>query len=101
VAGLIQGQSSLPEIISKPDTGEGGGGHGWIVTVFNNDFNTHDEVTNILMVATGCDLQEAEMETWEVHNLGKSVVHHGDQRECEQAASVIAQIGIEVRVSHE
>jgi ATP-dependent Clp protease adapter protein ClpS len=97
VAGLT---ASLPETVNQPDTGQEGRG-GWIVTVFDNDFNTQSEVINILMVATGCDLEEAEMETWEVHNLGKSVVHHGDQPECEQAASVIAQIGIEVRVSQE
>ena len=93
--------ASLPDVIGKPDTGQGGGIGGWIVTVFDNDFNTHDEVTNILIVATGCDMEEAQMETWEVHNLGKSVVHHGDRQECEQAAAVIAQIGIEVQVSQE
>jgi ATP-dependent Clp protease adapter protein ClpS len=71
---------------------------GWIVIVFDNPTNTFDEVIGILQKATGCSLEEAEMETWEVHHLGRSVVHHGDQAECERAASVIATIGIQVKV---
>jgi ATP-dependent Clp protease adapter protein ClpS len=55
----------------------------------------------ILMVATKCNFEEAQMETWEVHNLGKSVVHHGSQDECERVAIVIRQIGIKVEVLSE
>ena len=70
----------------------------FIVIVFNNATNTFDEVISILQKATGCSLEEAEMETWEVHNTGRSVVHHGDRAECERAAAVIASIGIKVAV---
>jgi ATP-dependent Clp protease adapter protein ClpS len=72
-----------------------------VVTVFNNDHNTWDEVIQILILATGCDFEEAELETWEIDHLGRSVVHHGEKEECDDAAAVIAQIGIEVRVSKE
>jgi ATP-dependent Clp protease adapter protein ClpS len=96
---------SAPGTLDRPETEgalpEGSGRGEWIVTVFDNDFNTHDEVIHILMVATNCNVEEAQMETWEIHNLGRSVVHHSDQRECEQVAAVIAQIGIDVRVSQE
>lgn len=70
----------------------------WLVTVFNNDYNTWDEVTAILRLATGCGQDEAEMETWEIDRLGKSIVHHGDQPECERAAGIIRTIGIKVAV---
>ncbi len=70
----------------------------WIVIVFDNDRNTFDEVIGILQKATGCSLEEAEMETWEVHHLGRSVVHHGERAECDRAAAVIATIGIRVAV---
>ena len=70
----------------------------WIVIVFNNDYNTWDEVIGILQKATGCSLEEAEMETWEIDNLGRSVVHHGVQDECDRAAAIIATIGIKVAV---
>lgn len=69
-----------------------------IVIVFDNSVNTVDEVIDILQKATGCSLAEAEMETWEIDNLGKSIVHHGDRAECERAAAIIATIGIEVKV---
>jgi ATP-dependent Clp protease adapter protein ClpS len=80
------------EIVPDQYTGE------WIVIVFDNPVNTFDEVIMILQKATGCSLEEAEMETWEVHHLGRSLVHHGSQTECERAASIIRTIGIEVAV---
>jgi ATP-dependent Clp protease adapter protein ClpS len=70
----------------------------YIVIVFNNEVNTYDEVILILQKATGCTLEEAEMETWEIDHTGRSVVHHGDQAECERAAAIIATIGIQVAV---
>ena len=73
-------------------------GSGYIVIVYDNDKNTYDQVVGILMKATACTLEEAQIETWEVDNLGKSVVHHGGQEECERAASIIRTIGIRVEV---
>jgi ATP-dependent Clp protease adapter protein ClpS len=46
-------------------------------------------------------VDEAEMETWEVHHLGKSVVHHGGKEECETASAIISEIGIRVEVYEE
>ncbi|MBM3494927.1 MAG: ATP-dependent Clp protease adaptor ClpS [Armatimonadetes bacterium] len=86
-----------PEIQTADPT-IGTGEH--IVVVYDNDHNTIDEVIDILMKATGCGVQEAAMETWEIHNLGKSIVHHGPASECERVASVIRTIGIRVEVRH-
>lgn len=72
---------------------------GWIVTVYNNETNTYDEVMTVLMLATGCDAEEAFIETWEVDHLGKSVVHLADETECEGVAAIIRRIGIEVSVT--
>lgn len=74
---------------------------GFIVVVYDNDKNTWDEVVTVLQQATGCSLQEAEIETWEVDNLGKSVVHHGGKEECSRAAGIIRTIGIRVEVVEE
>lgn len=74
---------------------------GWIVTVYNNDYNTYDEVTHILMLATGCTRDEATLEAWEIDHLGRSVVHHGKEDDCQRAAEIIAKIGIKVEVSRE
>ncbi len=78
-----------------------GNGSGFIVIVYDNDKNTWIQVVGILQKATGCTLEEAEIETWEVDNLGKSVVHHGGREECERAAGIIRTIGIRVEVIEE
>jgi hypothetical protein len=94
--------ASVPTADPELEDGLGiGGTGGWVVTVYDNDFNTWDEVVGILVKATGCTIDEANMETWEVHNLGKSVVHHGGEGECKQAGDVIATIGIRVTVTRE
>ena len=85
----------LPDIL---ENGPGTGDDEYIVIVFDNDHNTFEQVETILIVATGCSVREAKMETWEVHNLGKSTVHHGAQSECERVAEVIRTIGIKVEV---
>ncbi len=93
--------------VSRPDLNEEiedrntGNGSGFIVIVYDNDKNTWQEVTGILQKATGCTQEEAEIETWEVDNLGKSVVHHGGEEECERAAGIIRSIGIRVEVVEE
>lgn len=88
----------LPELAYD---GPGTGDEGYVVIVFNNDHNTWDEVVDALMEATGCTVEEANIETWEVDNLGKSVVHHGSSEKCEKAASIIRKIGIKVEVRQE
>jgi len=89
----------LPDL-EEMDTSRGGG-EGWVVVVYNNDHNTYLEVISILIQATGCTLDEAEIETWEVDHLGQSTVHHGGQEECERVAGVIRTIGIQVEVKEE
>ena len=99
MAGLTM---SSPGLLPKPEVAEPGSGGGtFVVVVFNNDHNTYDEVIDVLMLATDCTLDEAEIETWEIDHLGKSVVHHGDAEVCESVAEVIRRIGIRVEVAEE
>ena len=72
---------------------------GWIVTVFNNQKNTWEEVIEILRAATHCTFEEAWSETWEIDNLGMSVVHQAGEDECREVAKTIATIGIKVEVT--
>lgn len=91
---------SMPGIMDRSiETPVEKAGATWIVTVFNNDVNTYDEVMMILMAATGCSAQEAYIETWEIDHLGKAVVHQSSQDECKMAATIISEIGIDVEVS--
>lgn len=89
--------------IERPDVDQDNSNQSesWIVVVYNNEYNTYDEVMMILMIATHCNEEEAYIETWEVDQLGKSVVHVAGQEECETVASIIRQIGIEVEVISE
>ena len=75
----------------KPD-------RGWFVKVYDNDKNTYDEVISILVLATGCDEEEAYIEAWEIDHLGHSVVHISYEEECRLIAEVIEEIGIRVDV---
>ncbi len=95
----------MPDTVIRPEDRErdsnASGGSGYIVVVYDNDHNTVEQVIHILMTATSCTLAEAEVETWEVHHLGKSVVHHGGKEECEKVGGVIRTIGIRVEVIEE
>lgn len=86
----------LPERIleDKPALGEG-----WIVTVYNNDRNTYEEVMAVLMIATECTSEEAYIEAWEIDHFGQCVVHRASEAECKSAALVISTIGIKVEAS--
>lgn len=97
---LTQIEFSLPTITPEVEEHQNisSGDNSWIVIVFDNDFNTWDEVMRILQIATGCDIEEAYIETWEIHHLGSSVVHSANRSECERVASVISTIGIRVQV---
>ena len=93
-------RAAIPTVLPRPEIEDSGPGLGrWIVTVFNNDTNTYDEVILVLMAATHCDFEEAYLEAWEIDHLGRSVVHCAAEEECERAAAVIATIGIRVEVS--
>ena len=76
-------------------------GEGWIVTVFDNDTNSYDQVMLVLMRATACTSEEAYIEAWEIDHYGKCVVHKAGQNECKHAAEVIATIGIRVEATPE
>jgi ATP-dependent Clp protease adaptor protein ClpS len=76
-------------------------GEGWIVTVFNNDTNTYDQVMFVLMLATGCTSEEAYIEAWEIDHYGKCIVHKACESECKKAADVISTIGIKVEATPE
>lgn len=72
-----------------------------MVTIFNNDSNSVDEVIDVLMRATHCSLEEASIETWEAHIYGRAQVHFSLRKECESVAKVIESIGVQTEVSRE
>ncbi|MBS1717811.1 MAG: ATP-dependent Clp protease adaptor ClpS [Armatimonadetes bacterium] len=85
-----------PEVIATPKTSGR-----YMVTIFNNDDNSIEEVVGILMEATRCSQQEAAMETWEAHHFGKAPVHFASRQECEKIALKISTIGVATSVDPE
>ena len=72
-----------------------------MVVIYNNETNSMDEVIEILIIATGCDQEEAAIEMWEAHTFGKAPVHFATKPECETAATIISSIGIKTEVAKE
>jgi ATP-dependent Clp protease adaptor protein ClpS len=70
----------------------------YVVVIYNNDYNSFDEVIAVLIHATECDLQEASLEAWEAHTFGSAKVHHAPQFECKHVARIIASIGVKAEV---
>jgi len=88
---------TAPTILPELDTDHSGSTEpDWMVIVYNNDTNTYEEVMVILMLATGCDEQEAYIEAWEIDHYGKCVVYRASSDECRGVAEVISTIGIRV-----
>jgi len=73
----------------------------WMVVIYNNETNSMEEVVEVLMCATGCTEDEAEIEMWEAHTFGKAPVHFAAKTECDEAARVISSIGIKTEVALE
>ena len=73
----------------------------WMVIMFDNPINTMDEVVEILIAATGCGVEEAELEMWEAHLRGKAPVHFASSEECRKVAAKISSIGVQTEVAPE
>jgi len=69
----------------------------WVI-VFNNEFNTFEEVITIIQKAISCSLELAEHIAWEIHDKGKAKVMIAPYHTAEEAAEVISSIGIKVSV---
>ncbi len=92
----------MSQTVLEPEVIDSGSTQGrWAVAIFNNDINSIDEVIQILMLATGCSLDEAKIETWEAHTFGKTRVHFDSKPKCELVASIISTIGVQTEVARE
>lgn len=73
----------------------------WMIVIYNNATTSYNAVIEALIAATQCELEEAEIETWEAHTFGKAAVHFSSQSECETAAQLIHAIGVRTDVCPE
>lgn len=87
----------IPELLERSAHQTQGAGRHRVV-IHNNDTTSYEDVIMILIAATGCDTQEAVIETWEAHTFGQANVHFADVSECEDVALVISSIGVRTEV---
>jgi ATP-dependent Clp protease adapter protein ClpS len=74
----------------------------WMVTIFDNEETSMDEVVEILIQATRCTVEEAAIEMWEAHTFGKAPVHfHSAREECDRVASIIQTAGVKTAITPE
>ena len=71
------------------------------VLIFDNDVTPFDAVVRVLMESTGCDVEEAYIETWEAHHYGKAPVHFAGEPACHAVAAIIGSIGVQTEVTKE
>ena len=93
----------MPVIKTQPREGIQDSGYAgrYAAIIFNNDGNSFDEVIDIIMIATSCNLDEARIETWEAHTYGEAAVHFASEVECLRVASTISSIGVRTEVRKE
>ena len=92
----------MSHTVLQPELNDTEGALGrWMVTIFNNDHNSQDEVIHTLILATQCARQEAEIEVWEAEAYGRAPVHFDARERCEEIASIISKIGVRTEVSRE
>ena len=87
----------IPELLERSAHQTQGAGRHRVV-IHNNDTTSYEDVIMILIAATGCDTQEAVIETWEAHTFGQANVHFADGSECEDVALVISSVGVRTEV---
>ncbi len=94
--------TGLPVLEPQTTEDTSTGGNRWMVVIYNNETNSMEEVLAVLMVATGCNIDEAYMEMWEAHTYGKASCHFSsDREECERVAATISCIGVHTEVARE
>lgn len=91
--------SVKPEL--RPEPTSSAGSERYRTVIFNNDFNSMDEVVVTIMLATNCSMDEAYMEMWEAHHFGQADIHFAAQPECERVAAIVGSIGIKTEVHPE
>jgi ATP-dependent Clp protease adapter protein ClpS len=68
----------------------------WVVILYNCDCHSFDEVILQLQKATGCSLEKAVDISIEAHTRGRAISYTGTADECEQVATILRSIRLQV-----
>ncbi|NCO32952.1 MAG: hypothetical protein AUJ92_09660 [Armatimonadetes bacterium CG2_30_59_28] len=87
------------QTIERADVDTGTGvGHPWSVVIYNDDWHSFDDVVRQVQRATGCALERAEQITYEAHTRGRAIAYCGDKEKCQEVASVLREIRLQVEI---
>ncbi len=70
----------------------------WQVILYNDNFNSYDNVVLWLQKSTGCSQDRANDITMTAHKNGRAVCYGGDKEKCQQVASYLRGKGLQVEV---
>src|SRR5687767_10804568 len=68
----------------------------WVVILYNCDCHSFDDVILQLQKATGCSLEKALNIALEAHTRGRAIAYTGEAEKCEQVASILRSIKLQV-----
>lgn len=71
---------------------------GWRVILYNDDFNTRDNVVLWLQKATGCSLEIAGQVMDTAHRTGRAICFEGEKEKCQKVAGYLRGCGLHVEV---
>lgn len=70
----------------------------WKVILYNDHFNTKDNVILWLQKATGCALQVAENVCMTAHTTGRAIAFTGGKDKCQEVCVYLRGKGLQVEV---
>lgn len=70
----------------------------WNVILYNDDYNTRDNVVLWLQKATGCSLERASEIMITANNTGRAICFGGDKDKCQEVAGFLRGKGLQVEV---
>jgi len=68
------------------------------VILFNDDWNTFEEVIAQIIKATKCSFIEARDKTFEVHVNGKAIVYSGEMSDCLRVSGILEEILLHTQI---
>ncbi len=72
----------------------------WQVVLYNDNYNSYDNVVLWLQKSTGCSLDKAGDITRVAHSTGRAVCFGGDKQKCQEVAAYLRGKGLQVEVDN-
>ena len=68
----------------------------YVVILYNDDYHDMGAVMEQIQRATGYDIERCIRIMFEAHTQGRAIAYTGSEADCERAARILRQIGLQV-----